>query len=230
MLQRVVRHSRHRRGLYPGVQLPGHVSGLQPLQSQGRQQLLLDLCHQSDLAGRGRPVAPDLVRRHREHHHGARTPPTPGPSRPSSTKFVEAPFTDEPTEYNALLGGKLQVGYLPLANVTKATTNPLVVGGAGPAAARTSTSTSTTAGSSPTSRSTSTPRVTAVRPARSSRSCISARPCRPWWTSPPSSRRCSRDTGARVRAGAGAAGRRTSCPRGRRPTRTPTACPRPRSS
>ena len=50
-----------------------------------------------------------------------------GPVKAKLAKFVEAPFTDEPTEYNALLGGKLQVGYLPLANVTKATTNPLVV-------------------------------------------------------------------------------------------------------
>ncbi|MGA2521811.1 MAG: ABC transporter substrate-binding protein [Acidimicrobiales bacterium] len=50
-----------------------------------------------------------------------------GPVKPKLAKFVEAPFTDEPTEYNALLGGKLNVGYLPLANVSKATTNPEVV-------------------------------------------------------------------------------------------------------
>ena len=50
-----------------------------------------------------------------------------GPVKPKLDKFIMAPFTDEPTEYNALLGGKLQVGYLPLANVTKATTNPNVV-------------------------------------------------------------------------------------------------------
>ncbi len=50
-----------------------------------------------------------------------------GPVKPKLAKFVEAPFTDEPTEYNALLGGKLNVGYLPLSNVSKATTNPLVV-------------------------------------------------------------------------------------------------------
>lgn len=50
-----------------------------------------------------------------------------GPVKPKLDKFVEAPYTDEPTEYNALLGGKINVGYLPLANVTKATTNPEVV-------------------------------------------------------------------------------------------------------
>jgi peptide/nickel transport system substrate-binding protein len=57
----------------------------------------------------------------------APNPSYSGPNKPKLAKFVEAPFTDEPTEYNALLGGKLQVGYLPLANVTKATSNPLVV-------------------------------------------------------------------------------------------------------
>ncbi len=57
----------------------------------------------------------------------APNPTYSGPVKARLTKFVEAPFTDEPTEYNALLGGKLQVGYLPLANVTKATTNPNVV-------------------------------------------------------------------------------------------------------
>ncbi len=50
-----------------------------------------------------------------------------GPVKAKLAKFVEAPYTDEPTEYNALLGGKINVGYLPLANVTKATTNPEVV-------------------------------------------------------------------------------------------------------
>ena len=50
-----------------------------------------------------------------------------GPVKPKLTKFIEAPYTAEPAEYNALLGGDLQVGYLPLANVTKATSNPLVV-------------------------------------------------------------------------------------------------------
>ena len=50
-----------------------------------------------------------------------------GPVKAKLAKFVEAPYTDEPTEYNALLGGKINVGYLPLANVTKATTNPNVV-------------------------------------------------------------------------------------------------------
>jgi len=50
-----------------------------------------------------------------------------GPVKPKLSKFEELPYTDESTEYNALLGGKLNVGYLPLANVPKATTNPEVV-------------------------------------------------------------------------------------------------------
>jgi peptide/nickel transport system substrate-binding protein len=57
----------------------------------------------------------------------APNPTYTGPVKPKLAKFIEAPFTDEPTEYNALLGGKLQVGYLPLANVTKPTSNPNVV-------------------------------------------------------------------------------------------------------
>jgi peptide/nickel transport system substrate-binding protein len=52
-----------------------------------------------------------------------------GPVKPSLAKFVEVPYTAEPAEFNAVLGGKLQVGYLPLANEPKATTNPQVVAG-----------------------------------------------------------------------------------------------------
>jgi peptide/nickel transport system substrate-binding protein len=55
-----------------------------------------------------------------------------GPVKPTISKFVEVPFTAEPAEYNALLGGKLTVGYEPLANLPKATTNPLVVAGQDP--------------------------------------------------------------------------------------------------
>jgi peptide/nickel transport system substrate-binding protein len=39
-----------------------------------------------------------------------------GPVKPTLSKFVEVPYTAEPAEYNAVLGGKLDVGYLPLAN------------------------------------------------------------------------------------------------------------------
>jgi peptide/nickel transport system substrate-binding protein len=48
-----------------------------------------------------------------------------GPVKPTISKFVELPFTDESAELNALLGGQLTMGYLPLADVTKSTTNPL---------------------------------------------------------------------------------------------------------
>ena len=71
MLQRRLRHQGHRHGLYQGVRLPGHLGRIQPVEPEGRQQLVLDLRHQPHLAGRGRSVAPDLVRRHRERHHGA---------------------------------------------------------------------------------------------------------------------------------------------------------------
>ncbi len=50
-----------------------------------------------------------------------------GPVKPTLSEFVEVPFTSEDAEYDALLGGKLSVGYLPLADEPKATTNPLVV-------------------------------------------------------------------------------------------------------
>ena len=44
---------------------------VQPVEPQGRQQLLLHLRHQPHLANRRRSVAPDGVRRHRGRHHGA---------------------------------------------------------------------------------------------------------------------------------------------------------------
>ena len=50
-----------------------------------------------------------------------------GPVKATLAKFVEVPFTAEPAEYNALLGGKLTVGYLPLSDEPKTTSNPLVV-------------------------------------------------------------------------------------------------------
>jgi len=52
-----------------------------------------------------------------------------GPVKPTLAQFVEVPFTAEPAELNALLGNRLTVGYLPLANEPKTTTNPLVVAG-----------------------------------------------------------------------------------------------------
>jgi peptide/nickel transport system substrate-binding protein len=52
-----------------------------------------------------------------------------GPVKPTLSKFEEVPFTAEPAELSALLGGKLNVGYLPLANEPNATSNPLSVAG-----------------------------------------------------------------------------------------------------
>jgi peptide/nickel transport system substrate-binding protein len=51
-----------------------------------------------------------------------------GPVKPTLTKFIELPFTSESAEFNALVGGKVTVGYMPLQDVTKATTNPLKAG------------------------------------------------------------------------------------------------------
>ena len=38
------------------------------------------------------------------------------------------PYTSDSAEFNALVGGKIDVGYLPPADVTAPTTNPLVAG------------------------------------------------------------------------------------------------------
>ncbi len=51
-----------------------------------------------------------------------------GPVKPTLKKFIELPFTSDSAEFNALVGGKVTVGYLPLQDVTKATTNPLKAG------------------------------------------------------------------------------------------------------
>ena len=55
-----------------------------------------------------------------------------GPVKATLAKFVEVPYTDEPAELNALLGNQLTLGYLPLANEPKSTTNPNVVAGQDP--------------------------------------------------------------------------------------------------
>ncbi len=49
-----------------------------------------------------------------------------GSPKPTLAKFVELPFTTEDAEFNALVGGHVNFGYLPLTDVTQATTNPLV--------------------------------------------------------------------------------------------------------
>jgi peptide/nickel transport system substrate-binding protein len=51
-----------------------------------------------------------------------------GPIKPTIKKFVELPFTSDTAEFNALVGGKVNVGYLPTQDITQATTNPLVAG------------------------------------------------------------------------------------------------------
>ena len=47
-----------------------------------------------------------------------------GPIKAKISQFNELPFTSTSSEYSALLGGKLQYGYLPPEDVTKATKNP----------------------------------------------------------------------------------------------------------
>ncbi len=49
-----------------------------------------------------------------------------GSPKPTLAKFTELPFTTDDAEFNALVGGHINFGYLPLQDVTKATTNPLV--------------------------------------------------------------------------------------------------------
>jgi peptide/nickel transport system substrate-binding protein len=49
-----------------------------------------------------------------------------GSPKPTLAKFVELPFTTDDAEFNALVGGHVNFGYLPLQDVTQPTTNPLV--------------------------------------------------------------------------------------------------------
>jgi peptide/nickel transport system substrate-binding protein len=51
-----------------------------------------------------------------------------GPVKPTIKKFVELPFTSDTAEFNALVGGKVNVGYLPTQDITAPTSNPLVPG------------------------------------------------------------------------------------------------------
>lgn len=55
-----------------------------------------------------------------------------GPQKPTLAQFVELPYTSESAEYNALLGGKVNVGYLPLANEPKTVSSPLATPGQDP--------------------------------------------------------------------------------------------------
>ena len=51
-----------------------------------------------------------------------------GPTKPTIKQFQEVPFTSDSAEFNALVGGKVDVGYLPTADVTQPTTNALKAG------------------------------------------------------------------------------------------------------
>ncbi len=51
-----------------------------------------------------------------------------GPVKPTIKTFQELPYTSDSAEFNALVGGKIDVGYLPFSDVTASTTNPLVAG------------------------------------------------------------------------------------------------------
>jgi peptide/nickel transport system substrate-binding protein len=51
-----------------------------------------------------------------------------GPVKPKLDSFVELPFTSDAAEFNALVGGKVSVGYLPILDVTAPAKTPLVAG------------------------------------------------------------------------------------------------------
>ncbi len=51
-----------------------------------------------------------------------------GPVKPKLAQFVQLPFTSGAAEFNALVGGKVTVGYLPSEDVTDPAKNPLVPG------------------------------------------------------------------------------------------------------
>jgi len=55
-----------------------------------------------------------------------------GPVKPSLSEFVELPYTSASSEFNALVGGKITVGYLPPEDVTATAPSPTVVGANNP--------------------------------------------------------------------------------------------------
>jgi peptide/nickel transport system substrate-binding protein len=54
--------------------------------------------------------------------------PTYSGHKASISQFQEVPFTTDNAQYNALLGGKIDVGYLPSQDLTSGTTNALKAG------------------------------------------------------------------------------------------------------
>ena len=51
-----------------------------------------------------------------------------GPIKPTLKKFIEVPFTTDTAEFNALVGGTIDVGYLPSANITSPAKSPFSAG------------------------------------------------------------------------------------------------------
>ena len=51
-----------------------------------------------------------------------------GPVKPTLKTFTELPYTSDSSEFNALVGGNLSVGYIPLNDLSQATSNPYKVG------------------------------------------------------------------------------------------------------
>ena len=56
----------------------------------------------------------------------AANPTYSGPVKPTIKTFKEVPFTTDQAEFNALVSGSVNVGYLPTTEVTSSTSNPLV--------------------------------------------------------------------------------------------------------
>ena len=51
-----------------------------------------------------------------------------GPIKPTVKTFKEVPFTSDSAEFNALVNGSIDVGYLPISDVTSGTSNALKAG------------------------------------------------------------------------------------------------------
>ena len=51
-----------------------------------------------------------------------------GPVKPTLKSFTELPYTSDSAEFNALVGGNLSVGYVPVQDITKGTTSPTTAG------------------------------------------------------------------------------------------------------
>ena len=51
-----------------------------------------------------------------------------GPQKPTISAFKEVPFTTDDAEFNALIGGQVDVGYLPQQDITQSTTSATASG------------------------------------------------------------------------------------------------------